>query len=302
MRLLIWASILLIGCADADKEPETPSAISIAGYLESSSLDEVSGLAGSQRHAGLLWAINDDGPADLHAMDSSGARKGKVRVAKANNRDWEDLAAFTLDDQPYLLIADIGDNERRRKDVRVYVVEEPDPGAAKVAIAWTFEFSYPDGPRDAEAIAVDAINRRILVLSKRDIPAELYELPLQPDAGDRIVARQLGAVDTLVQPSRKDVSNALAVDNWHWQPTAMDIAADGGSVLILTYRRVYYYARTGDEPWADALARRPLGLNIGRFRKAESITFGKGGDVAFVTTEKQHAPLLRIDLSGAIDR
>ena len=302
MRLLICAAILLAGCADADKEPGRASVLEVVGHLESKSLTEASGLARSQRRDGLLWAINDDGPANLYAMTQTGRKLGKVRVSKANNRDWEDLASFQLDGKPYLVIADIGDNEGRRKDVKLYVVEEPQPGDDKASIAWEIEFSYPRGPRDAEAIGVDAAAGRILVLSKRDTPAIMYELPLRPGTEETLVAAPIAAVDSLPQPSRRDIDNALTLKSWHWQPTGMDIAGNGRSLLILTNRGVYYYRRREGVAWADALAEPPLGLNIARYRNAESIAFGSGDDHAYLTTEKQHAPLVRIDLGNVSSR
>lgn len=298
MRLLIWTSILLVACTDADKAPQPESPIEVVGYLQSKSLTEASGLARSHRREDLLWAINDDGPPVLHALDVTGAHLGKVKLSKTNNRDWEDLASFSLRGKAYLLVADIGDNERKRKDVRLYVVKEPDPDDKKVKVAWRIEYSYPDGPRDAEAVAVDAVNERILILTKRDIPAVLYELPLISDTKKTLVAKRLGAIPSLPLPSKRDVSNATVTKDWYWQPTGMDIAADSASAVILTYSGVYYYARKDNESWLDALQRRPLGLRLRSLRDAEAIAFGQGDDIAFVTSEKKHAPLLRVDLSS----
>ena len=302
MRLLICASILLTACADADKAPQQESVIELAGFLDYKSLRETSGLARSGVRDDLIWAINDDGPAQLYAMDSTGQKLGKVKLAKANNRDWEDLASFELDGQAYLLIADIGDNERQRNDVTLYIAKEPAPNDDKVSIAWEIEFTYPEGPRDAEGIAVDVANEQILVLSKRDIPARLYALPLLPASDDRLIAEFLGTVPSLPQPSRQDVNNALALKDWYWQPTGLDISPTATAALILTNRGVYYYARAAEEPWADALLRSPLGLPLGRYKNAESIAFSRTGDSAFVTTEGENAPLIHIDLSGVIDR
>lgn len=300
MRLLICASILLVACAESNEATAEKSAIELAGYLESKSLREASGLARSNRRDDLIWAINDDGPADLYALGRGGEKRGKVRIDAAKNRDWEDLASFMLDDKPYLLIADIGDNEARRKDVTLYIVEEPDPAEDAIDIAWEIEYTYPEGPRDAEAIAVDVAAEQILVLSKRDIPARLYSLPLQPETGDRITAEFLSLIASLPQPSQRDVNNALANKDWHWQPTGMDVDAGSSALLILTYRGVYYYARQRDESWLDATMRSPLGVSLGKYRNAEAIAFAVSGDLAFVTTEKKHAPLLHIDLQGAM--
>ena len=82
----------------------------------------------------------------------------------------------------------------------------------------------------------------------------------------------------------------------------MDIAPAGESALILTYHGIYYFARQTKEDWMEALSRSPLGAPLGRYRNAESIAFGSDGSHAFVTTEKKHAPLLRIDLREATDQ
>ena len=140
----------------------------------------------------------------MHAISPRGKRLGEFNLKKSDNRDWEDLASFVLDGTPYLLVADIGDNDARHKKSTLYVVEEPDvEKSAKAKVAWPIEFRYPDGPRDAEAVAVDMENRRALILSKRDIPPVLYELPLQPAGDDKLTAKWLGTIRSLPPPSRQ---------------------------------------------------------------------------------------------------
>ena len=298
MRLLVCAFFLLAGCQPEADPASRGSLLTQTGRLQDPSIDEASGLARSQEHADLLWVINDDGAPVLHAIDNTGAARGKVKLSKASNRDWEDLASFRLSGRSYLLIADIGDNDRKRKDVRLYIVEEPELDQKKARIAWQFDFRYPDGPRDAEAVAVDADKQRVLVLTKWDIPALLYELPLVPKNKKTVVARRLGVVDSLPQPRRLDVENAPITGNWFWQPSGMDINADGSAAVVLTYAGMYYYRRSANESWLAALQKPPLGLGLGRIRNAESIAFSSSSDAAFITTERKHAPLLRVDLSG----
>jgi len=298
MRLLVCALVLLAGCQPTADSNAPESLLTLSGQLQNSAIDEASGLAPSRRDPDILWVINDDGPAVLYAIDATGAARGKTKVSKASNRDWEDLASFTLQDTPYLLIADIGDNEARRKDVTLYVVEEPDIDDGEAKIAWQFDFRYPDGPTDAEAIAVDADNERILVLSKRDIPAVLYELPLRPIKDKKVVAKRIGVLASLPQPRRQDVTAAPLLKDWFWQPSGMDINADGSAAIIVTYDAVYYYPRDPNQDWQSALSQPPFGLSLGRIKNAESIAFSSDGNAAFITTEKKHAPLLRVDLSG----
>ncbi|MCH8117539.1 MAG: hypothetical protein IIA78_05395 [Proteobacteria bacterium] len=305
MRASVVILLLFCGCMEHGNEgPQGVARSSLlqVGILEDPALVEASGLARSQRDPDLLWIINDGGAKPrIHAIDRHGTSRGVVSVAGARNVDWEDLASFRWRGAPYLLIADIGDNDARRDMLSLYVIEEPDlksGSSPKVRPKWRIDFMYPNGARDAEAIAVDAVNERVFVLTKRDIPAVLYELPLVPQRDDILTATRVGTIGSLPAPRARDVENAPVSKDWYWQPTAMDIAADNLSVLVLTYRAVYVYLRNVDETWFAALSRQPLVIGLGDYREAEAAAFGADGTSIFVTVEQQHAPLLRIDLNG----
>jgi len=301
MRYLLLLIPFIVSCEQAaDPGPASqqyvPTTI-LAGRLGNKELDEASGIVRSQRHDGVYWLVNDSGKPRLHAIDSRGRNLGTVKLPGAKNVDWEDIASFSLVGEPYLLVADIGDNERRRRDVTVYVVEEPEPDQDEANIAWSFDYSYPKGPRDAESLTVDIDSERILVLSKRDIPAVLYELPLRPLTDERQEAKRIGTVNSLPKPSRQDIEFAPATKNWYWQPVAMDISADGRAAVILTYRGAYYYKRVADDTWIETFQKRPAPISVGDFDKAESAAFSPDGKSVFVTFENPGAILLRIDLN-----
>ena len=300
MRSLLCLVPFITGCAPPTPEPEAPQNLPttvLAGRLENKAIDEASGIARSQRQRGVYWLVNDSGKPRLHAVDGHGRKLGQVKLDDAKNVDWEDIASFVLNGIPYLLVADIGDNDNKRRDVTIYVVEEPKTDQDEAEVAWSFDFSYPNGSRDAEALTVDIDNERILVLTKREIPAVLYELPLRPTTDDRQRAKPLGVVRSLPQPSRQDVEFAPATKNWYWQPSGMDISADGRAAVILTYRGVFYYRRRADELWIDALQKRPAPISAGDFSKAESVAFSPDGRSVYVTFEDPNAILLRIDLN-----
>ena len=301
MRYLLLLIPLIVSCEQAaDPGPASqqyvPTTI-LAGRLANKALDEASGIARSQRQDGVYWLVNDSGKPRLHAIDNHGKNLGQVKLPGAKNVDWEDIASFRLGGNPYLLVADIGDNESRRRDVTVYIVEEPEPDQDEAEIAWSFDFSYPKGSRDAESLTVDIDNERILVLSKRDIPAVLYELPLRPSTDKRQEAKRLGTVSSLPQPSRQDLEFAPATKNWYWQPVAMDISANGRAAVILTYRGVYYFKRAADKTWIETFQKRPAPISVGDFSNAESAAFSRDGKSVFVTFENPGAILLRIDLN-----
>ena len=101
---------------------------------------------------------------------------------------------------------------------------------------------------------------------------------------------------SLPRPNRLDREFAPSSHNWHWQPTAMDIAPDESAIVILTYSAVYYYRHTPGEDWYETLSRPPLAYNLGNVRNAEAVGFGVDGRSIFITVEDRNAPLYRIDL------
>lgn len=295
MRLLICALLLCAACTAGSGDAQSGSLLAEVGRLENRKLDEASGLARSNLQDDLYWAVNDDGPAVIHALNSEGTNLGRVRIEGARNRDWEDIASFVHEDTAYLVIADIGDNDGRHEYLSLYVVAEPSAGAHSAKLAWQINFRYPNGPRDAEALAVDAFGGQIYVLGKRTVPAELYQLPLQP-IGDRVLtAKFAGRIDSLPQPGPSELRNAAGSD-YGWQPTGMDFAPDGRSLLILTYAGVNWFSRDPGQTWPEAMQGQAMQLGLGKYRKAESIAYASDGTAAIVTVEKRHAPVLRIDL------
>lgn len=267
--------------------------------LQNPAISEASGLARSQRNDELFWLINDGGHKPvLYATDASGRDLGTVAVDGAGNRDWEDIASFTYDGQAMLLIADIGDNLALRQNLTLYAVNEPEADDRHVSVAWSYTVVLPDGAADAEAIAVDSVNDTVILLSKRDIPAVLYQLPLHRsgDSSEPVVAERIGTLDSLPQPSESDRANARRLNDWHWQPTAMDIADDGMAIAVLTYRAVYVYQREPGQSIAKALQFEPRKYVLEDLPGAEAAAFTRDGNSVLVTTEQRHAPIRRIGL------
>jgi hypothetical protein len=302
MRILICL-IFLTACAvesatgPAENSPD-PSIVKI-GNLQNRTIDEASGLAQSNVREDRLWTLNDSGSAPvIYAFAEDGSNLGAVRLRGARNVDWEDLASFEFDGRSWLLVADVGDNLGRRESVTLYIVEEPHALTDEVIPERQIRFVYPDGPKDVEAVAVDAENQLAYVLSKRTIPPGLYSVPLRPGSDsvdDVVTATYLGTVESIPRPTQEDLDRALAEKSWHWQPTAMDFSADGSKAIILTYRALYLYGRQSDESWYDALQRTPATFALGNIKEAEASSFGDAG--IFLTVEARNAALYRIDIA-----
>jgi len=289
--------LAIAGCSNIEQPASL--AFEVNGHLEDPGITEASALARSLRQPGVLYVINDSGADEtIHAIDSHGIRLGEFELKDSKNKDWEDLASFELDGDPYVLVADIGDNEAQYESRSLYVFKEPKLSKEDTRVDWRIRFEYPNGPRDAEAIAVDMENERVLVLTKRDIPPVLYELPLRPGDDDRITATWLGPITSLPPPTRQDVEFAPKTNDWHWQPSAMDISADNRAAVILTSRAVYYYERQPGQDWFDALNTRPVRVSLGGLPNAEAVAFGDDQRNVYVTGENRHAALLHADFAA----
>ncbi len=268
----------------------------LRGELKNHAITEASGLAASRRYTNRLWALNDGGNAAvLYAIGSDGSNMGKLQISGARNRDWEDLASFEWEGESYLLIADIGDNQAKRDRYALYLVHEPEmPGTRSVPVKRTIKFVYEDGPRDAEALAVDVQEKRIFILTKRDNPPLLYELPLFPNTGGVQVARRVTSIMSLPQPSLADIFANPVLGKLGDVPTAMDILPDGSAAIVMTYRSVLLYKRHSGMSWDDVFSRPPTEIANHSLMQGEALTFGRDGEQIYYTSEHLPAPLWQL--------
>jgi hypothetical protein len=272
--------------------------------LAHTGLVEASGVVSSRREAGLLWMVNDGGhPAALYALKTDGGDEGRVIVRGALNTDWEDLAGFERNGRAYILIADVGDNQAVRSTSRLYVVEEPLRSGsgrfpASVAVAWYVDFRYADGPRDCEGVAVAPRAGRILLVTKRTQPPQLYALPLQPSAEGAVqTARRVGEIPLIPPPTAQDRIARPRMGALFSQPTALDIRSDGRLAVVLTYKSAYLFPRAPKTTWTAALAGKPVPVALPALKQKEAACFGRSGRTLYVTTEQRPAPLLAVDLA-----
>src|SRR5690606_36487474 len=240
LRLSLATALLL--CATACSPPSLPFA-RLAGLVTAGELDEISGLAASHAHADVLWAINDSGkPARLYAISRRGRLLARYEVRGAKNVDWEDLASFEQDGRRYLLVADTGDNGGRRRGIDLYVFEEPASLAGcSLRPAWTIHARWPDGPRDCEAVAVDAAAGQVQLASKKRTPPDLFTLPLADPKGAIRVARRIGRLQGVPQARAELRRNDPKLARLFSQVTSIDVAPDRATLAVLTYGSVLFY-------------------------------------------------------------
>jgi hypothetical protein len=142
---------------------------------------------------GIVFGLNDSGHEPLlFAFDSTGVSRKVWTVLGASNRDWEAAALGACDrafEASCLYIADVGDNDARRRRVTIYRVREPDvmeasvSGRSEVSVERRLEVVYADHPHDVEAMYV-ASDGTLVLITKRHLlgpqrkprPALLYRV------------------------------------------------------------------------------------------------------------------------------
>jgi len=269
----------------------------LLALIRDRSLPEISGLAASRQHPGLLWVHNDSGYGPrIHAMDRRGRRLASIDVDGVAGIDIEDLAAFERDGKHLLLLADTGDNGGRRGELELIVVEEPERITdGRLKPAWVQRFRWPDGARDVEAVAVDAVAGEVLLISKKRVPAELFRLALGP-ALPRQTAQRIGLLAGIEQPQPAELLGNPRFGSYRAQVTGADLSPDGLQLAVLNYRRAHLYRRQPGEAWATAVARPPQELVFGWAAQAEAIAFDADGSALLISGERLPAPLIRLPL------
>jgi len=259
-------------------------------------IDEASGLTQSIQHPGLFWTHNDSRdffdpiPTEpvLFAIDAQGTLHGELWLEGVKPYDWEAISHFQSKGASYLLIADIGDNRaKRRGGIRLHAVKEPKNIAGKVTQkpAWTLELRYPDGARDAEAIAVDEQDNAIYILSKRDNTPHLYRAELPNERNSSQMLRLLGSIPPLDAPLESTEPGDLRVLPFTHQPVDMAFAPDHSEVALLSYAHIYVYARSPQQSWLETLQGTPQVIHLPGARQYEGLSYSADGQSLLVVRE-----------------
>lgn len=197
-------------------------------------------------------------------------------ISGAAAHDWEDMASYTLDGKHYLLLADVGDNRRQLRQHKLYIVEEPTLDQKSVPVIRTIKFSYQDGPHDCEAVAVDPVNKVILLCTKTlGLTCEVFQLDLPLQGNPTLTAR------VIAKPA-------------HTAVTSMDISPDGRRAILLSYGDAFEYARNADESWAAAFSRPHRSIHMPERKQGEAICYGADGKTLYLTSEHMPTPLWEV--------
>lgn len=205
--------------------------------VDDAELSEISGLVISEQNPGWLWVLEDQpSPPVLTAIDEHGATIGTLTL-ETDAVDWEALALGPCDQGTCLWVGDIGDNLQERDTVSLVAVPEPVlVGASSFALTLTptvYPLAYPDGPNNAEGLAITPDGLPVIVTKRTDGLARV----MAPAALDASTTVDLVEVAEIVTGDPAD-THAVAA-------TAADITPDGGTLLVRTYGHVLSYSIDG---------------------------------------------------------
>jgi hypothetical protein len=278
---LTWlvAALIAVGGCGSSKAPPHPAPTAthssspqpaLCGRLSSEVLGRVSGpteLSGLVLARGRFWTLNDSGGTpQVFAVDRDGELAQTVTLAGATNVDWEDIAARGST----LYVGDIGDNLAQRETIAVYRLAAPPPGTTSVT-ATRIDLRYPDGPHDAETLLVDPRSGTLAVITKH--------------YGG--LARVYVGRKTLKLAAKLQLGLGEAL-------TGGDVSADGATIALRSYDRVFVWTRRPDESLARAFERKPCTapVNLIAEGQGEALALAPNGR-AFYTIPEGENPALR---------
>jgi hypothetical protein len=214
------------------------------GELDSSLIDEASGLAVSSEFPNRLYHINDSGDSGrFYITGFNGGGTQTVNVDLFDPRDAEDIALGPCGslEGSCLFIADIGDNARVRDELEIVLIQEQEQFSDRTSPVDSIRIKYPDGAHDAESIAVHPNGDLFIVSKGADYslltvsPSRIYRLP-----GERWQGAD-GSVQQLDLLGEVDFT-AISSDTFSGSlPTAFDISDDGQRFIVMTYVNAFEF-------------------------------------------------------------
>jgi hypothetical protein len=180
-------------------------------------LKEASGVAASRRFANRLYHINDSGDSGrFYITDWEGNNTKAVAVEGFRPEDAEALSLGPCGaGRSCLFLGDIGDNNRARRAIEIAVIDEVESFSSPVKPRKMLKLQYPDGPHDAESMAVHP-NGGIFILTKEH-PARLFRADFEDD---RQKLTQVMTLDIAGVPTDMATTERACWSSLTWMPSS----------------------------------------------------------------------------------
>lgn len=195
----------------------------------------------------------------------------------AANQDWEDIAV----DDEYIYIADAGNNGNVRRDMGVYVLNEPNPRhTAKsrilkyLPIGYPQQVEYPAGKWHYDSESLFVSDGKLYFLSKHRQAGKFAAY----EAGAVLYRLDTDYINGVNLLTRVDENEAITL------ATAADVSPNGTKLAVLTYTALWLFDKpdAGDK-WLSGKSYK-LATQFAYTKQAEAICW-IDDDTLLITNE-----------------
>jgi hypothetical protein len=172
--LLLALLVIVLISSVANRSDAAEADPQVVSTLSDGRINESSGLVVSPDDPDRAYTINDSGGAPVvYAVSIS---TGRTLGAATIDADLVDTEALSIDPDGTLWIADTGDNRSVRTDAALYSLPAIADGTTTVS-AKRFPITYPGGPLDVEALAIDPTTGAKFLISKGLFGGTVFKVP-----------------------------------------------------------------------------------------------------------------------------
>lgn len=238
-------------------------------------LKEVSGVE-TVKNSDHIWIINDGGNrSNLYKVSLKGKIKKQVYI-ESKNHDWEDL---TSDEKGNIYIGDFGNNENKRKNLRILKVNKKRLKKKKTQvnkIEFEFENQKKFPPKDKQKFfdceAFFYFQNHLYLFTKSRVHKKygktfLYKIPAKKG---KYKAKLIG-----------EFNNCNDMQCWI---TSADISADGKKVALLSQKNILIFTDFKEDSFLTGNVKK---IELEHRTQKEGICF-KDNNTLLITDEKSH--------------
>ncbi len=307
LKLTLTAALVSFATAQLKFEPA-----SVAGTINNSQLDEISGAFGmrAEGNEGKIITCHDSDDDYMFILNADGSLNSKVDLSGDDWRDAEEVIGYTdpSTNKNYVILCEFGDNPANRDKKYLFRFEEPTVNGSDITIAagdWEkIAYRLPSTPvlekgqnrGDFEGAFACPIDGKIYLFSKRMPLNHIYSLPIQSSySGTQTLTFEGTMHPDVAQEFGGIISPANCV--------GAALSRDSNIALVKTYNKVFQFTRPVGRTWADVLVNDApieetnyVGLGSGTLEEyqGESITFAHDDSSYFTISEfrgKSSVPL-----------
>lgn len=308
--LVVWQFVSVEPTAIVAQDPTANKIPQMLGTIKESEVTESSGLAISGRTPDAFWTHNDSGNSThLYLIETSGKSLARCKLEDVRNVDWEAMCSFKHDDEPWLMVADVGDNSLNRAKLRIYLLPEPELPADKKskkkkkkkksksgekidAATSAVEFAFPDGAHNVEAAAVPPDGKSVWFIEKiysndvRPIQPGIYKLPLK-ETDFQIGSDKEPPLYSAERLADYPIRNV----------TGMAFSPDGRRLIVRNYLNAHVFTRPEGQSWEKTVASvRPTPIVMPIQSQGEAVCFTADSKSVLITSEFKRSTIWKVDL------